>query len=196
MNIIQINSNSEFQDFIKKENKLYLLVFKSDSEQSECAFENLSKLDDIETLKVFSVDVNQVKDVHKQYNITSAPTLLEFENQKLTKVFKGCHEPNFFKSVFENLVNKYDINDSEKKLKRVTVYSTPSCVWCNRLKDYLRKYNYPFTDVDVSKNQQIAEELVRKTGQQGVPQIDIEGNYIVGFDKLKINKLLNINENL
>jgi len=77
--------------------------------------------------------------------------------------------------------------------KNVTVYSTPTCTWCNTLKGYLRKNHIRFRDVDVSRDQRMAEELVRKSGQQGVPQTEIDGQIIVGFDKQRINTLLGIN---
>jgi glutaredoxin len=56
----------------------------------------------------------------------------------------------------------------------------------------LRKNRVPFTDVDVSRDPNAAEELVRRTGQQGVPQTDIDGEIVVGFDKKRINELLEI----
>ena len=76
--------------------------------------------------------------------------------------------------------------------KSVTVYSTPTCSWCNTLKSHLRKHRVYFTDVDVSADPSLAEELVRKSGQQGVPQTEIDGEIIVGFDKKRINSLLGI----
>jgi glutaredoxin len=60
------------------------------------------------------------------------------------------------------------------------------------LKTYLRKHRIRFTDIDVSADPQAAEDLVRRTGQQGVPQTDIDGEIIVGFDKARINTLLGI----
>jgi glutaredoxin len=60
------------------------------------------------------------------------------------------------------------------------------------LKEHLRKNNIRFTDIDVSKDQAKAQELVRKTGQQGVPQTDINGQYVLGFDKKRVNELLGI----
>ena len=74
----------------------------------------------------------------------------------------------------------------------IKVYSTPTCSWCNVLKTHLRKNGIRFTDIDVSRDPKAAEDLVRKTGQQGVPQTDINGQVIVGFDKDKINRLLEI----
>jgi glutaredoxin-like YruB-family protein len=74
----------------------------------------------------------------------------------------------------------------------VTVYSTPSCSWCTTLKSYFKQNNIRFKDIDVSKDTRAAEEMVRKSGQQGVPQTDINGTMIVGFDKNRINQLLDI----
>jgi glutaredoxin 3 len=77
-------------------------------------------------------------------------------------------------------------------MKNVTVYSTPTCLWCHKAKDYLKMHNIEFKDVDVSIDRLGAMEMIRKSGQQGVPVIDIEGNIIVGFDQRSINKLLGI----
>ncbi|MCK9444318.1 MAG: glutaredoxin domain-containing protein [Tissierellaceae bacterium] len=74
----------------------------------------------------------------------------------------------------------------------VIVYSTPSCPWCNKAKEYLASNNVSFTDYDVAKDYDKAMEMVRKSGQQGVPVLDINGNIIVGFDKVNIDKLLGL----
>ncbi|MFH0826706.1 MAG: glutaredoxin family protein [Candidatus Omnitrophota bacterium] len=76
--------------------------------------------------------------------------------------------------------------------KNVKVYSTPTCPWCIRTKQFLKDNNIPFEDVDVSSNQQAAEEMVQKSGQMGVPVLDINGQMIVGFDKGKINSALGL----
>ncbi|MEJ5273227.1 MAG: glutaredoxin domain-containing protein, partial [Spirochaetota bacterium] len=57
----------------------------------------------------------------------------------------------------------------------VIVYSTPSCPYCSMAKDFLRSKNVPFEDIDVSRNQQAAMEMIRKSGQSGVPVIDFNG---------------------
>jgi glutaredoxin-like YruB-family protein len=77
-------------------------------------------------------------------------------------------------------------------LKRVTVYSTPTCSWCNTLKAWLQKNNIRYSDVDVSRDQNAAEALVRRTGQQGVPQTDINGQIVVGFNQQRLKELLEI----
>ena len=76
--------------------------------------------------------------------------------------------------------------------KNVKVYSTPTCPWCIRTKQFLKDHNISFEDIDVSSNQQAAEEMVQRSGQMGVPVVDINGQIIVGFDKEKINTALGL----
>lgn len=72
----------------------------------------------------------------------------------------------------------------------VKVYSTPSCPWCTVAKNYLASKNILFDDVDVSRNRDAATEMIQKSGQRGVPVIDINGNIIIGFDQKTIDRLL------
>ena len=74
----------------------------------------------------------------------------------------------------------------------VKVYSTPACSWCVKAKDYLKSNNISFHEFDVSKDRDAAMDMVRKSGQRGVPVIEIDDNIIVGFDKQTINKLLGL----
>lgn len=76
--------------------------------------------------------------------------------------------------------------------KKVKVYSTPTCPFCIRAKQFLKDNNIFFEDVDVSANQEAIKEMVQRSGQMGVPVIDIEGQLIVGFDKAEIKKALGI----
>lgn len=72
----------------------------------------------------------------------------------------------------------------------IKVYSTPTCSWCTVAKKYLASKNVTFEEVDVSKSREAAMEMVKKSGQRGVPVIDINGNIIVGFDQAKIDRLI------
>jgi glutaredoxin-like YruB-family protein len=74
----------------------------------------------------------------------------------------------------------------------VTVYSTPTCGYCTAAKRYLKQCSIPFRDVDVSRDVRAAAEMERKTGQRGVPVIDVNGRAIVGFDKARLNAALGI----
>ncbi len=141
---------------------------------------------------VFSADVASVRDIHLAYDIRTVPTLLVFEKAQLVSVIKGCHESSFYKALTDNAVFQAKAKAEGKEIKRVTVYSTPSCSWCTTLKSWLRKNNVPFSDVDVSRDQSSAEAMVRRSGQQGVPQTDINGQVVVGFDQNRLKQLLEI----
>jgi glutaredoxin 3 len=76
--------------------------------------------------------------------------------------------------------------------KKVKIYSTPSCVYCIVLKKFLEEKGISFTETDVSLDENSAKEMIEKSGQMGVPVIEIDEEVIVGFNKDKITKLLNI----
>lgn len=72
----------------------------------------------------------------------------------------------------------------------VKVYSTSSCPWCTVAKNYLSSKNVQFENVDVNRNRDAAMEMIRKSGQRGVPVLDINGDIIVGFDQVAIDSAL------
>ncbi len=76
--------------------------------------------------------------------------------------------------------------------KKVAVYSTPECPYCIRAKQFLKDNNIEFENIDVSTDQEKAEEMIKASGQMGVPVLDIDGEIITGFDKEAIKKALNI----
>ena len=76
--------------------------------------------------------------------------------------------------------------------KKVKVYSTATCPFCIRAKQFLKESAVSFEDIDTSVNHEAAQEMIKRSGQMGVPVIDIEGELIVGFDKEKIRKALGI----
>jgi len=190
----EIISHEELIKNIKGKKRAFLLLYKRGSEQSECSLKNLGQVDEKEAeVDIYMADVYAVRDIHTQYNVTSVPTMLEFENGKFLNVLKGCHEPGFYKSFFENAVYAAKVKeDGEIPQKRVTVYSTPTCSWCTTLKTHLKKNGIRYSEIDVSKDQNAAQEMQRRSGQMGVPQTDIGGEMIVGFDKTRINTLLGI----
>lgn len=76
--------------------------------------------------------------------------------------------------------------------KKITVYSTPSCGYCDVAKDFFRANKLEFKDIDVSEDEKAAQNMIHKSGQMGVPVIEIDNKIIVGFDKPKIKKLLGL----
>lgn len=77
-------------------------------------------------------------------------------------------------------------------MAKVTVYSTPTCPYCKMAKAYLTDNQVAFEDVDVSSDEARAHEMIEKSGQMGVPVLDIDGQIIIGFDRDEIAKVLNL----
>lgn len=74
----------------------------------------------------------------------------------------------------------------------VKVYSTNTCPYCTLAKRYLESKGVAFQDIDVSRDQAAAREMVSKTGQMGVPVLEINGEFIVGFDRAGIDRALSL----
>lgn len=72
----------------------------------------------------------------------------------------------------------------------VTLYTTPTCTFCTKVKQYLKQNRVTFTEHNIAKDPRRAEEMTRKSGQTGVPVLDIHGAIVVGFDVPKIEKAL------
>jgi len=70
------------------------------------------------------------------------------------------------------------------------VYSTPTCPFCKMAKVYLEAKGIPFEDLDVSSDPVAREEMIQRSGQMGVPVIDIDGQIVIGFDKERLDSLV------
>jgi glutaredoxin 3 len=75
---------------------------------------------------------------------------------------------------------------------KIKVYSTPGCPWCAKTKEFLKANKVAFEEINVAEDQKAAKDMIEKSGQQGVPVIEIGKEIIVGFDETKIKNLLKI----
>jgi len=75
---------------------------------------------------------------------------------------------------------------------KIKVYSTNLCPYCDMLKEFLEEHKIKFENIDVSRDQKSAKEMIEKTGQMGVPVTDIDGKIIIGFNKPELKKALKI----
>ena len=83
------------------------------------------------------------------------------------------------------------MNDSDKEQEpEIVIYSTPTCPYCKRAKDYFQRKNIPFIEHDVAKDRKSAKEMIKKSGQMGVPVIEFHGEIIVGFNQSHLDELL------
>jgi len=72
----------------------------------------------------------------------------------------------------------------------IKVYSTPACPWCNVAKDFFKSHNIDFQDIDVSIDEKAAQEIMEKSGQMGVPVIEIDDKIVIGFNKPVLEEIL------
>jgi glutaredoxin-like YruB-family protein len=193
---------NELKSDIKVYRNVWLLLYKKGLPQSDCAFENFVKSeqsftgreqDRTKEILFCSSDVNIIRDIHTEYNITTVPVLLHFENGDFKNNVKGCSTQEQFNAIFENSVFVDRGTKDAVNKKNVLVYTTPVCTWCNAVKRHLQENRIQFRELDVSSDTKAMEEMMRKSRQQGVPQIDINGEIVVGFDRERIDKLLGIN---
>ncbi len=192
MNITPVNSYTELNDHIKETGRTFLLIYKSGSPTSDCALERITSLQGMENAGLLTVDVNEVKDIHPRIGVDTAPSLILFSGGKMVNILKGCQTGAVYESALSGKKIGTVQPGEKKKAKSVTIYTTPTCSWCTTLKTYLKEVRVPFREVNVAADTAAAEAMVKKSGQQGVPQTEINGQMIVGFDKARINQLLEI----
>ena len=76
--------------------------------------------------------------------------------------------------------------------KKVTIYSTPTCVYCKAAKEFFEEKNIAYEEKNVAEDEKARDHMVQASGQMGVPVIDIKGNIVIGFDEKKLSELLEI----
>lgn len=76
--------------------------------------------------------------------------------------------------------------------KKVTIYTTPWCVYCKMAKKYFADNKVEYTERDVAEDVKARDEMIKKTGQMGVPVIDIDGELTIGFDQQRLKQLLGV----
>lgn len=189
----EVTTHSHMLENLDPKSRNYVLLYKKGSETSDCSYKNIEEaLVDGKDVNIMAVNVSEVRDIHTKYNVTTVPTLLVFQGRTFEKTVKGCNDNGYYKSLFDSALFSASNNSNDEKQKKVTVYSTPTCSWCTTLKNHLKNNGIRYNEIDVSKDQVAAQDMQRRSGQQGVPQTDIGGQMVVGFDKNKINTLLNI----
>lgn len=77
-------------------------------------------------------------------------------------------------------------------MKKVSIYTTPTCQYCKMTKDFFKEKNVEFEEFNVAEDAAKRTEMIEKSGQMGVPVIDVEGELIVGFNKDKLTELLGL----
>jgi len=139
---------------------------------------------------VFVVDVQKVKGAHKEFGVSRVPTVLAVEKGKATKSAEGAQSARFYALHFAGAAPTR--TGGMPRTRHVVVYSGPGCPACGQLKNYLRRHGVSYRDVDISRDPRAAEKIARRSGMMAVPQTDVNGRLVVGFDRAKLNALLGI----
>lgn len=147
------------------------------------------------TVGKLNVDENPL--TAERYHIKSIPTVGIFRDGRLVNSVIGVRPERIYRQLIESAARPEKSRAAAKaaspaQAHSVTVFSTPTCPWCSRLKKYLSEQRIAFKDVDVSRDARAAQEMVRKSGQMGVPQAWIDGQVVVGFDRKRIDNLLHL----
>lgn len=77
-------------------------------------------------------------------------------------------------------------------MKKITIYTTPTCVYCKMTKDFFSEHRISYEEKDVSADSAAREEMLKKSGQMGVPVVDIDGEIVIGFDEERLRELIGI----
>ncbi|NOZ02594.1 MAG: thioredoxin family protein [Deltaproteobacteria bacterium] len=196
MSLIAVRSEEEF-DRVVAPSKDPVVVgffgsFSTASKRAETTFREFSRENPQQP--VMLVDVGRIKGIHKRFGVSSVPTVISVtgSGEVVQKVI-GEQDASYYERAFLDhaQVMRRDGEDGPR-FPPITVYVSDTCSWCTRVKAYLRKQRVPFHEVNVSRDPSAASALTAKTGQMGVPQLDIGGKYVVGFDKARIDDLLGL----
>lgn len=77
-------------------------------------------------------------------------------------------------------------------MKKVTIYTTPTCIYCKMAKQWFKENNVSYEEKDVSVDAEAREAMIKKSEQMGVPVIEVDGEIIIGFDKERLQQLLKV----
>jgi glutaredoxin len=133
------------------------------------------------------VDVDDVPDLHPLFEVTELPTVLLIARGQVRQRVVGVHPVEGYELLLGPAIK-------EAGPRRVTVFVDPACVWCARIKSYLHGHRVPFTEIDVSKDPRALQQLVLRSGQKGVPQVDVDGRIFVGCDREGLAQALGLPE--
>ena len=176
----------------EKHREFLILVFyanfSSSAKRALTELENFSR--ENKEVPVYIIDVEKVKGIHKQFGVTNVPTVLVLEKEKVVRKIEGVESAQFYARILAGAAPSWHKGGEKTISHRVVVYSGLGCPACGTAKAYLRRRGVSFREIDISRDQHVAERLVRRSGQMAVPQIDIDGHLVVGFDQAKIDRFL------
>jgi len=177
----------------ERDGSLLLAFWGSFSDAAQRALSELEKFaQQREDTSLYVVDVQKVRGLHKEFGVERVPTVLAIQDGEVSKRIEGVQSAMFYAVHLSGARGHAGTSTAEAGPKRVIVYSGPGCPACGQLKSYLRRHEVAFREVDISRDQHAAQKIARRSGMMAVPQTDIDGRLVVGFDRAKLDRLLAI----
>jgi thioredoxin 1 len=151
--------------------------------------EKLSEENTDSQVKYVKINVDQEQQLAGMFGIQGIPTVLVFKDGQIFDEKVGvAPRDSYLKAVAE--AKEYQKPEGPAE---VIVYTTPSCPYCHMVKSYFDDRKVAYTEIDVAKDEAAAMQMIERSGKSGVPQILINNQMVVGFNKPLINMLLNLN---
>jgi len=182
-NLIQVQE--KHKDFLML---LFYADFSSTAKRALKELEIFSQKN--EKVPIYIIDVQKLKGIHKKFGVENVPTVVAVKKGEVSWRIEGIESAELYDRILSE-TNVYPSKKGTKSIShQVIVYSGSGCPACGAAKSYLRRQGVRFREIDISRDQHAAERLVQRSGQMAVPQIDIDGHLIVGFNQAKIDELL------
>jgi glutaredoxin-like YruB-family protein len=194
MTLAPIRSEQELEPLLDS-NQEFLLAFLIEQNQGSVAARDALEqaLSANPEARAFSIDARTVRNVPGHFQVTAVPTVLRVRGHETLERLVGPQPPGTYAALMTPKPRSANQNQTKADTRaRVKLYVTNTCPWCRKLESYLERRGVHFTKVNVSTDAAAARAMVRKSGQQGVPQAEIDGTMVVGFDKARIDQLLRL----
>ncbi len=196
----QIQNPSQLDDILNKSDKGVIIGFFGDfsstAKKTRPNFETFCRQN--KEHPAVLVDVGRVRGVHRKFGVTTVPTVVLAKGNQVLRKVVGYQTPDYYhRSLLAPSTGAMRARSSDKDNRpahHVVLYVGDGCPWCTKARNYLRKQGVPFREINVSRDESEMTRLVSQSGQRGVPQLNIDGHWIIGFDKPRINQLLGLGE--
>ncbi len=195
----RVQSGEEFDELLEKTKGRLVIGFFGDfsaaSRQALPQFEKFCRQNPKRAALL--VDVGRVKGLHRRFGVDKVPTVLLLDKGKTVDKIVGPQSAEYYARALDGGTvpptrNQRRAGADKQRRHNVVLYVGASCPWCAKARTYLRQNQVPFREIDVSRDPAQATRLVSSSGHQGVPQLNIDGHWVIGFDLARINSLLGL----
>ncbi len=153
--------------------------------------ENLDEKNKDKGMKFVKINVDEEQELAGLFGVMSIPTVIVFKDGKLVNQRVGVSSKEEYENLIQQAKSEPPARAKDGK-NEIIVFTTPTCPYCHMTKSYLKEKHIEYKEIDVSRDQAWATKMVQKSGQMGVPQLWINGQTVVGFNKPQIDILLNL----